>query len=434
MEDAVSLRGASRVSKRFFSLCVSWGVKRVASVTSISRWIKRIGLYKLTKSLQKAQVIAIVDFSIVIGSKKCLSIIGVEKSVFERLVKERTPLNFENVELLHMELVESSNAHVVYNALKKADERAGEIVQTCTDGGSDILTGVRLFREEALKNTGKDFQHCYDMCHKIACLLKSLFEDLPEWNAFTSKAVVVKKQLQFSKAAYLCPPNQRSKSRYMNMEELSAWATTIQSCLSNPKHPDLAMIEENFKWIRDYEGLIRDLRDCVLVAGIVRHKTRTEGLRLSTFTELDAQLSFLPLSDAACQLAGNILDFVESTTKELGEDDLLLASSEIIESLFGKLKNLMNEDTKNGFTTFVLSAATCLGRLDEDTVKNALSAVTNEQVKAWGEKNIGSSVYGERKKLLTKNLTNKKDLVQTTLNEGVGQKYTGVSEKATVAA
>jgi hypothetical protein len=97
LKDAVSLRGASKVSRRFFGLCASWGVKRVASVTSISRWIKRLGLYKLTRSLQKAQVIAIVDFSIVTGSKKCLSIISVEKSVFERLVKERKPLNLENV-------------------------------------------------------------------------------------------------------------------------------------------------------------------------------------------------------------------------------------------------------------------------------------------------------------------------------------------------
>ena len=379
-------------------------------------------------------MIAIVDFSVVTGSKKCLSIIGVEKSVFERVVKERRLLDFGDVELLHMELVESSNAQIVYDALKKAEKRIGEIVQTCTDGGSDILAGVRLFQEEMLKNTGKNFHHCYDICHKVACLLKALFEDSPEWIAFTSKAAAVKQQRLFSKAAYLCPPNQRSKSRYMNMEELSSWATVMQSCLSNPQHPDYDMIEENFKWIREYEGLIRDLKDCVLVTGIVRHKIRTEGLRRSTRTELDIQLSFLQLSDAACQLAGYILDFVESTTKGLGENDLLLASSEIIESLFGKLKNLMDEDTKNGFTPFVLSAAACLGRLDEDTIENALNTVTDDHVKIWVEKNIGLSIYSKRKKLFTQKLVGKKDSAKAAFHEIFGQKPTGTSEKKSMAA
>ena len=430
----MSLRGASKATGRFFGLCASWGVRRVASVTTISRWIKRLGLYKLTRPLRQASVIAIIDFSVVIGSKKCLSIIGVEKSVFEEVVRERRPLDFGDVELLHMELVESSNAQIVYNALKKAEERVGEIVQTCTDGGSDILAGVRLFQEEVLKNTGKNFCHCYDICHKVACLLKSLFEDSPEWIAFTSKAAAVKQQRLFSKAAYLCPPNQRSKSRYMNMEELSAWATVMQSCLGNPQHPDYAMIEENFKWIRDYERLIGDLKDCVLVAGIVRHKIRTEGLRLNTYTELNSQLSFLQLSDAACQLAGNILDFVESTTNGLEEDDLLLASSEIIESLFGKLKNLMDEDTKNGFTPFVLSAAACLGRLDEDTVENALNTVTDDHVKIWAEKNVGLSVYSKRKKLFTQKLAGKKDSARAVFHKKFGQESTGTSEKKSMAA
>src|SRR3989304_10289946 len=75
------------------------------------------------------------------------------------------------------------------------------------------------------------------------------------------------------------------------------------------------------------------------------------------------------------------------------------SSTESIESSFGKMKQLMDEDTKDGFTPFVLSLAACMGKLDLDTVQAALRTCNKKQVKAWATTNVGETVYSQRRRL-----------------------------------
>ena len=78
---------------------------------------------------------------------------------------------------------------------------------------------------------------------------------------------------------------------------------------------------------------------------------------------------------------------------------MALGSTEIIESSFGKLKQLMDEDTKDGFTPFVLSLAACMGKLDLDTIQAALRTCSKKQVKAWSTANVGETIYAQRRRL-----------------------------------
>jgi hypothetical protein len=43
--------------------------------------------------------------------------------------------------------------------------------------------------------------------------------------------------------------------------------------------------------------------------------------------------------------------------------------------------------------------AACLGKLDLETVKAALSTCSKKQVKAWAVTNIGETVYSQRRRL-----------------------------------
>ena len=52
-----------------------------------------------------------------------------------------------------------------------------------------------------------------------------------------------------------------------------------------------------------------------------------------------------------------LLDFVEQESKKVGKDERLLGTSEIIESVFGKMKRLEHDQAKSGFTVFILSLA-----------------------------------------------------------------------------
>jgi hypothetical protein len=129
----------------------------------------------------------------------------------------------------------------------------------------------------------------------------------------------------------------------------------------------------------------------------VRQKIRTEHLYNKTAEELEQVLQNLDVGERANQFGGSLLDFITEQTKDL--EQTALGSTEIIESSFGKMKQLMDEDTKDGFTPFVLSLAACMGKLDLGIIQAALRTCHKKQVKAWAAANVGETVYSQRRRL-----------------------------------
>jgi hypothetical protein len=59
-----------------------------------------------------------------------------------------------------------------------------------------------------------------------ADLLQALGND-PKWQTFIKATAEAKKKMQQTSAAYLMPPNQRTKSRFLNIEILTHWAADV---------------------------------------------------------------------------------------------------------------------------------------------------------------------------------------------------------------
>ena len=404
------------------------------SHTAIRDWILQVGYYKLTSIQKSNDWIGMIDLSIQIGSKKCLLILGVRTAT---LLKAKA-LTFEDVHVLHLELLEKTSGPIIYEILKKSEETVGQYRQFCHDQGSDIVSATRLYTQSVQEAEGRKIPVMNDIAHKIANLLAVEAAEL-EWTEFASKASQVKQKLQWTKWAALCPPSQRSKARYMNLDELTGWANKILDHLKKMENEHQKKIEqknrevekseanlrellEQFGWVRFSESMIKEISEMLLIGRIVRQKIRTEHLHNKTVEELEEELQNLQVGVRADQFAGNILDFVTDQTKDL--DQVALGSTEIIESSFGKLKQLMDEDSKDGFTSFVLSLAACLGKLDLETVQAALRTCSKKQVKAWATTNIGETIYSQRRQLFNPFRKRKKKREQLSLNDG-GLNHTG---------
>lgn len=379
------------------------------SHTTIRDWILQVGHYKLMAIQKSNEWIGMIDLSIQVGAKKCLLILGVRASA----LLTAKALTFEDVNVLHLELLEQTSGQIIYEALKKSEEKVGQYWQFCHDQGSDIVSATKLYTQHIQTTTGRKVPITNDIAHKIANLLAEEAEELG-WAEFASKAAQMKQKLQFTKWAAFCPPSQRSKARYMNLDELVGWANKILAYLQKaekrdrqtPKHhlkevqkseESLQKLLEYFGWIKAYEAMIKEISEILLIGKIVRQEIRTKHLHKKTTEELELILQNLDVGIRADQFTGRILDFVSDQTKDLEQPTL--GSTEIIESAFGKLKQLMNEDTKDGFTPFVLSLAACLGKLDLETIQAALQTSHKEQVKIWAATNIGETIYSQRRRL-----------------------------------
>lgn len=76
----------------------------------------------------------------------------------------------------------------------------------------------------------------------------------------------------------------------------------------------------------------------------------------------------------------NYLSHLEMKSKELNQP-LLLCSSDIIESYFGKFKNKINPNSRSGLTEFIFTMATFGKRFSVQETKDALESVKCKDLK-----------------------------------------------------
>ena len=123
---------------------------------------------------------------------------------------------------------------------------------------------------------------------------------------------------------------------------------------------------------------------------------RNNGLYTNAHLDLQRVLEELKLSDHADIFNQKMIALVEKESSYAKPKERLLGSSEIIESLFGKQKNIEKQQAKNGFTGLLLSLAACVSKTTIDVIKNAMESVKTKTIIEWHKKNIGKSVQAKR--------------------------------------
>ena len=300
------------------------------------------------------------------------------------------------MEILTIELHDRSDAIVVCKALEKAQEKIGKASMVCADDGPDIRGGIRLFCEK--HSVGRVF----DVIHKIGVFLKRILANDSEWKSFSSKAAESKRKMQQTVAAHLVPPNQRTKSRFLNIECLIGWGSAVITALEQPCHPDKKLLEDHCAWIREYKNLIVRLEHFWIISQKVRKHIREQGLRSDTGKQVEKLLGSLNLSVEGCRYAGDLIDFFSEQEKIVPTGQVWIGSSEIIESLFGKVKHLEQDQSKGGFTSLILGAAACVGKIDTATVRQAIEQYSIKDIEHWSSQQIGTTLVSQRRKSLGK--------------------------------
>jgi hypothetical protein len=392
LKASVSFRAAPKAIHTVFSHFPSVKNQPIPSHKTVGRWLTRLGLYKLNSPKEPGDDWAlIVDNSIQAGATKCLLILGA------RLGKLKgKPLEFADVEVLLMELHENPNKNIVCRSLEKAQEKVGKVAMVCADDGPDLRSGIEMFCKK--HGVGRVF----DTIHKIGTILKRLLGNNPKWQTFVQAAAEAKKKMQQTPAAHLMPPNQRTKSRFLNIEILTQWAVNALAIISNPCHPDKELLENYCGWLVEYKELVERLKQFDLINKCVRQHIRERGISLNTGEQIEVLLheamKGVPLNEMACQYAGELIDFFSEQSKIVPLGHVWIGSSEIIESLFGKLKCLEQNQHKSGFTSLVLAMAACVGSLDPQVVQAAMLKITTKDVEAWTKRQLGTTLLSKRRK------------------------------------
>jgi hypothetical protein len=91
----------------------------------------------------------------------------------------------------------------------------------------------------------------------------------------------------------------------------------------------------------------------------------------------------------AARTAAALTTFVADQSQSACGQERLLGSTEVLESLFGKLKRLEGQQNQSGFTKLVLGLAASVATLTQDYLCKALTEIQTKHISQWCEQHLG---------------------------------------------
>jgi hypothetical protein len=209
--------------------------------STVKLWVKKIGYYQLQSVKEKADDwIIILDESIGIGQEKLLVVLGIRQSN----VDFSRPLKLQDMEPITIKSSEKWTGEDIAKELKIVKTKLGMVKYAVTDAGANLKKGLNI----------TDITHVYDITHAIAIYLERIYGHDSDFIDFTHQAGQMRSKLCCSKSAHLIPPNQRSKSRFLNIDIISKWGMDALAALE--KNNLSLSDKEELNWLKKFKQFI----------------------------------------------------------------------------------------------------------------------------------------------------------------------------------
>ncbi len=358
------------------------------SYGTILTWTKKIGCHQIMLDIESANDwVIILDESIEFGHDKLLVFYGIRSSKidFSRALKYN--------DLIPFLIISSSKwtGELIHDEIKKIESKYGKILYAVADGGGAIKKSLRL----------SSIPHIYDITHKFAWFIKKIYKEDLEFQSYTKKMAKMRGTLSLSNVSHILPPNQRVNSRFMNISILSDWGNKVLNYLDLNNANEREFRE--LKWVNDYSLLIKELSEINRMLKQVMYILKTTGLSNKSIKKVHDVLQGIKTDNKRIsKLKIEIKAFLASTKKLLPKTKILLCTSDIIESSFGKYKSYISNNPMVGITNLSLCLAAFTSKLEPNDIKAAMEKIKNTHIKEWSQSNIGKTNISRRKEILKK--------------------------------
>jgi hypothetical protein len=388
-----SLRGVARVLAIIAAAC-GWCLD-IPHWTTGRWWLMRLGHALLTMSLPQADDWAwLVDLSVQIGQEKCLVILGLR---LRDLPAPDRCLQPQDMHLIALAPHASWTKEKVRDALEAAVARTGVPRVIVDDHGSDLHGGVQLFQQRHGHTA-----ETYDVKHKAACLLKARLHKDARWRAFQHQLGETRNAVRQTELAFLMPPAPKDKARFMNLEPQLAWAEGVLDILDAPPPNVLQWVtrerlEEKFAWLRTFAAAVAEWSRWQQVINSAVAYVGHHGVTRTTAKEMDRQFPRPFAHASTAVLANELTQFVAAQAKPLKAGERFPGSTDVLESCFGKLKELEKQQARGGFTTLLVSFGALLATTTAEVIRAALVHSRTSDVRRWCRETLGLTIFGKRK-------------------------------------
>lgn len=398
---SISFRGIEKILELFNNL----ESEKTPSFTCIRKWLGRIGLYELKREKEyRNDWIFIVDFTLELGKQKALVILGISQ---QKLVSEIIPssrgIYHEDVELLGLYIMNSTAGEIIKQKLDEISNLVGKPIQIVADHSSDLARGIKLYSQEH-----EDLIYTHDVTHAMALLLKYELNSDEKYQSFIQKCNMCRQQLQQTELSFLSPPTQRSQCRYFNVERLTDWGlnllnSSVDTLVELVDNDDENLMKkkliDKLGWLVDYQPDLIRWHQMTVLTRTLETQLKKQGINQQSLTNFEE--NEFEIDSTLLNFYQSICDYVVTQSSHIKDEKTFLATSDVIESLFGKYKHFSTRCPFKEMGQMLLTICLSTMNLTNTIVKNALEAISFTTVEAWLDEVFGQSMLSKRKTLFS---------------------------------
>jgi hypothetical protein len=394
-----------RAAALIFSTLDGLGLAVGPCAETIRLWLLRVGLFLLRRPVPwRSDWAYLLDLTVQLGQHKCLVVLGIPLARFRA---NGYRLAHHDVQVLSVQVLTSCTAQTVYQQLLEVRRRAGTPAQVVSDHGSDVWGGIHLFRRKY-----QGVMEIYDVTHGLAVLLKRHLEGDGRWTGFVTACQKARQQLQQTTASFLRPPAWRQKARYLNLGSHLAWAndvlrllTTAGVALAEPLGCTLRQaqqwLEEKLGWLHEYQEDVRRWSYFQKVVKCAEAEVKHNGLRRDSRRRIRQALQGdSPKPQRERWFLRGVLKLVHGEAVKVPARQRFVGSTDVLESLFGKYKELADHGPIREITANVLMIPLFATPLTAELLRQALESVHEQDVCHWVQQQLGPSPQAKKRAAL----------------------------------
>lgn len=393
----VGFRGAAEAMQIMFA---GMGIEtKTPSHDAIEQWTLRLGVGLLKDTFMPGQrVLWMADHSSQVGKERLLLIVGV---ALDDLPPPGESLTFEKLKVLAVVPGVSWKKEDVAREYLKLAKEIGVPAYLLCDGAVELREPA-----EKLELDGQKTIVLGDLKHRAANVLEKELSRNERFQAFLSEVSLTRNRIQQTELDQFTPPTLRSKSRFMNIGTLFTWATMVLYHLKTPGSVAREGItEERMKeklgWLLEYTSDLEQWNQCQAVIDCSLSVINLQGLTAKTSELVEQSLtqknpSWRTEDSSATRIAVQLIEWIKQSSDKLKENDRVWLSTEILESLYGKFKQVEKQQSKGGFTRVIAAIPTLCIKATQQIVRKAFQAVNSPQTLQWLEDSLGKTLNARR--------------------------------------
>lgn len=364
------------------ALGITWNIPVYQTLRT---WMQRIGIARQQEIAHRDDWIWMADLSIQVGRETFMAILGIPQT---KLPPKGQAMCLDDLYPLCIKPIQGGwNKEKVQTIYRHTIKKFGRPVAVITDGADELRTPVK-----SLVRQGKPIRLVRDVKHYLANLMKRTLSQT-EFHAFCKEAYGTHSKIQQTELGHLAPPMGRQKARFMNLEPLLKWGRMV---LWQFQHPDsdgrkgiaFERLESKLGWLQRYHSHIAQWGQLQDIVSATLQFTNRSGLYKHCSRKLRSELTPLATSKLSQTFLDEIVNFMTEQEKQLKEFSRLPCSTEILESAFGKFKQLEKQHAQGGFTQILAAFPTLLKPVTMPEVIRSFAAVRVKDIAQWVDANL----------------------------------------------